>query len=476
MNDSELRKATIISLASRIKARQLSPSELVESILDRIERVDGTIRSYITVTEQSALKEAKKAEKEIRDGKYRGPLHGIPLSVKDNMNTKGIKTTSGSRIFADYVPNTDATVVSRLRNAGAVIVGKVNLHELAGGVTCTNPYYGQIRNPWSLDRIPGGSSGGTAASVAASLCLGSLGSDSGGSIRVPAALCGVVGTKATYGRVSRYGVSPIDWSLEHIGPMTKTVSDNAIMLRAIAGHDPLDPSSSPERVPNYPSNLHTDLSSYRIGVIKEQSERDILEPDVYSAFRKAMKVLESSGAKIEEVSLPWMEPNRVMVLLIVYCEAVALLWDQVKNRMTDLSRDIRMWLEFGKLIPAEEYLKAQRMRRLMIKQAESVMRDYDVLVSPTVPSGAPKIIGEADEFKGKRGYGHIADVMEKIANLTSIFNITTQPAITVPCGFTSDGLPIGLQIGAAAFDEESMFKVAYEYERQTDWHERTPPV
>lgn len=280
MNQTRLTTLTIADAVSSIKNGEFSALELVEAVLDRIEKIDWKLNCYITVTREEAAKEAKKVDKYISTGKHFGPLQGVPIAIKDIMATKGIRTTMGSKIYSHYVPEYDATVVKSLKSAGAILMGKLNLHELASGGTTENPHFGATRNPWDVNRIPGGSSGGSAAAVSASLCLGSLGTDTSGSIRLPASFCGVVGLKPTYGRVSRNGVLTLSWTLDHVGPITRTVKDAAIILQAIAGYDPKDSATSSRPVPNYPAQLSTDLTGLRIAVIKEFSSSEVLDNDV----------------------------------------------------------------------------------------------------------------------------------------------------------------------------------------------------
>ena len=448
-----------------IASRQLSPVELTRAFLDRIETVDTALKSYVTVLPDAALEQARVAEAEVMRGRYRGRLHGIPVAFKDLFDTKGVRTTAQSRVMEHRVPETDATAVLRLREAGTVLLGKLAMGEFAlGGMK--NGLFGEARNPWNVDYATGGSSSGSGAAVAAGLCMGSLGSDSGGSIRGPASLCGIVGLKPTYGRVSRYGVIPLSWSLDHCGPMTWTVEDAAIMLQAIAGHDPKDPASSEEPVPDYPDLLEEDVRGLTIGVPRHYffDSSAGVEPETREAVNTALTQLEGLGARLEEVHIPTLEhavtANTIMMLsegfayhranLIAQPEAFG---DTVRNR-----------LYLGSLFSASDYLQAQRVRSKLRREFASTFRQVDVIAGPTKGKPAAPSSGEGADSIGVMGR----------PSFTSPFDQTGLPAISVPCGFNQAGLPIGLQIAGKPFDEVTVLRVAYTYQQHARWSERRP--
>ena len=469
MNAAEPCFLTISELSRQIARRQLSPLEATRSVLERIERLDKRLNSYITVMRDEALREAAAAEKAI-PGNYLGLLHGVPLSLKDLFCTKGVKTTAGSKVLADFLPQEDATVVARLRAAGAIIVGKTNMHEFAYGPTNDNPHYGPVHNPWDLERIPGGSSGGSAAAVAASLCMGSLGSDTGGSIREPASFCGIVGLKPSYGRVSRHGVLPLSWSLDHAGPMTRTVEDAALIFRAIAGHDPKDPTSSPAAVPDYTQALSGDIRGLRLGIPGEHFFEEI-DAEVAAAVSRAITALEGLGARAEPVSLPHARHAPTLLWAIVGGEAASYHEPFFKTRAHDYGGDVRASLEVAQFIPASHYVKAQRVRSLLRHEFLEALRRVDVIVAPTSPVTAPRL-GEREIKIGER----MVKLPLHLGRLTCPFNLAGLPAISIPCGFIAAGLPIGLQLAGRPFDEEMVLRVAHAYEVNTEWHQMRPKM
>lgn len=470
MNNQELCFLTLAEQARLIGSREVSPVEVVDSTLRQIEQVDGRVNGFITVTAESARSAAREAEREIARGGYRGPLHGIPIALKDLFYTRGLRTTAGSRILRDFVPDEDATVVTRLRDAGAVMVGKTNMHEWAFGATNTNPHFGDVHNPWDMDRVSGGSSGGSAAAVAACMASAALGSDTGGSIRIPAALCGVVGLKPTYGRVSRYGAIPCAWSLDHVGPLCRTAEDAAIVMSAIAGADPRDPASSREPVPDYRADLSRGISGLKIGVLREYLSGPT-DPEVSTAFQTALGVLRQLGAGIEEVSVPEVRFAVAASTTIMSAEASSYHEEYLRTRPEDYGEDIRDRLEMGLLMAATDYVKAQRVRRMMIDRFLGLFRQYDALVCPTEPATAPRFdqgtvqFGETAEPRGTTLVRH-----------TRLFNLTGLPAASVPCGFASNGLPVALQIAAAPFAEGTVLRIAHAYQESARWHLRIAPV
>jgi aspartyl-tRNA(Asn)/glutamyl-tRNA(Gln) amidotransferase subunit A len=465
MSDSKLPFSTIANLATRIRTREISPVELTEAILERIAAKDKMLQAFVAVTAEEARNAAKAAEHAILAGNYLGPLHGIPVAVKDIFYTRGVRTTAGSKILADFVPEYDATVVERLKRAGAVIIGKVNTHEFAMSVL-TPP----TRNPWNRDYIPGGSSGGSGAAVAASLCLAATGTDTGGSIRIPAALCGVVGIKPTYGRVSKYGVVPLSWTLDHPGPLTKSVEDAAIMLSTMAGSDPRDPATVDVPVPDYVRALTGDIKGLRIGMPREYFFEKI-DTEVTQAVRQAVRVLEGLGASVEEVSFPHIQHMAIVHACIILTEAATYHERWLRTRADDYQPDVRFSLEWGKLFMGIDYVQCQRVRELIRQDFATALRHVDIIAAPTVPVAAPRI-GEDPVKIGEQSEG----VVSAMIRLTRPSNHTGLPAVSVPCGFTTGGLPIGFQLIGRAFDEAIVLRVAHAYEANTPWHEKVPPV
>jgi aspartyl-tRNA(Asn)/glutamyl-tRNA(Gln) amidotransferase subunit A len=466
---TELTELSIAELAPRLRERQLSPVELTEVYLQRIERLDGQLNSFIRVLPDEARAAARAAETEIGRGDWRGPLHGVPLGIKDLFDVAGVPNTLGSKVLLDNVPTTDATVVQRLRQAGGVILGKHNLHEFAFGITSENPHFGVVRNPWDLDRVPGGSSGGTAAAVAAGLCVGGLGSDTGASIRAPASWCGVSGIKPTYSRVSRAGVLPLAWSLDHPGPIARTVGDCATLLQAIAGPDPRDPTASQEPVPDYSADLQLGVAGLRIGVPREHYF-DQVEPSVEQVVRRAIEQLSGLGARIEEVSLPHARHAQAAGNVIMSSEAAAWHHDWLRDRPGDYGADVLLRIRGGLLVRATEYLHSQQLRTLLQQDFAAAFERVDVVLGPTMPLVAP-LIGRTFEPSGTFNLAP-----RGVANrLTVPCNLTGMPAMSVPCGF-ADGLPVGLQIMAPAFAESLVLRVGAAYEAATDWHRQRPPL
>jgi aspartyl-tRNA(Asn)/glutamyl-tRNA(Gln) amidotransferase subunit A len=405
---------------------------------------------------------ARRAEEEITRGAWRGALHGVPIGIKDLLDIAGVPTTMGSSILRENVPDDDATVVSHLKAAGAVVLGKQNLHEFAFGITSENPHYGVVHNPWDLERVPGGSSGGTAAAVAAGLCAAGLGSDTGASIRAPASFCGTVGLKPTYGRVSRAGALPLAWSLDHVGPLARSVADCALVLQAIAGRDPRDAASSNESVPDFSAGLTSGVDGLRLGVPREYFF-EIVEPDVERLVREAISTLERLGARVEEVSLPHVRHAQVAGNVIMSSEAAAWHTTWLRERPQDYGPDVLQRIRGGMLVRATEYLHSQQLRSLIQQDFARVFERVDVVLGPTAPIVAPPI-GRTFEPGGPLNVPP-----RSIANRTTVpCNLTGMPAISVPCGFSA-GLPVGLQIMGPAFAEPLVLQVAAAYEAATDW-------
>jgi aspartyl-tRNA(Asn)/glutamyl-tRNA(Gln) amidotransferase subunit A len=457
--------ATVAELGARIRTRDLSPVELVDDLLARVER-SGALGAFITVTADAARAQAREAAREISAGRYRGPLHGIPVSLKDLIDTQGIRTTCGSRILAGRVPDRDAAVTARLRDAGAVLIGKAALHEFAYGVTTDNPHFGRTRNPWDLDRIPGGSSGGSAAAVAAGLGPVSIGTDTGGSIRIPAALCGIVGLKPSYGRVSRHGVFPLAWTLDHVGPLVRTAEDAALVLQAIAGPDPRDPTTLGQRVPEFTAALGRPVRGLRVGVLADDHHR-LMAGDVRAAFEDALGVLRDLGIHLEEVRFPRPLEASAAQTAIIMSEAASVHDRWLRDRPEDYGGDVRARLTRGQFVTAVQYLTAQRARALVLDEVAALLRSYAALVVPTTPCVAPLAAQETVTIDGVRH-----DVRDTLTRMTRLANLTGLPAITVPCGAGAGGLPAGLQVIGRPMDEETVLAVGHAYERATPWHTR----
>ncbi len=462
----ELHYLTIREAADLISAGDLSPVELTQAFLDRIEETDGRLNSYITVLADEALAEARAAEEEIRRGAYRGPLHGIPLAHKDLYDTAGVKTTAGSRLYADRVPAEDSTVIARYREAGAILLGKLSMYEFALGGPDPTTQFALARNPWNLEHIPGGSSSGSGSAVAAGQCMGALGSCTGGSIRGPAAYCGTVGLKATYGRVSRAGVVTLSWSQDHCGPLTWTVEDAALMLQPIAGHDPKDPASATAATADYSEAIREDISGLVVGLPRHFffDPRPSVDPEVQAVVETAVKELESLGARVEEVTIPSLEYVRSANSIIMLTEAYSFHADDLRNRPGDYGQQARVRFRIGGLLSAADYLQATKIRQAAKREFAQALEKVDVLVSPTMTQPAPPF----------QGYDPAATARDP--SFTAPYNFTGLPAISVPCGFTQKGLPVGMQIAGKPFAEPEILRVAHTYERHAGWYKRRPPV
>jgi aspartyl-tRNA(Asn)/glutamyl-tRNA(Gln) amidotransferase subunit A len=443
---------TIREAAQSLRKRRLSAVELTTAAISRIDRANPGLRAFITVTAGYAMERARIADAELSTGRDRGPLHGIPIAVKDLFATRGIRTTAGSRIFENLVPNFSATAVERLEQAGAVLLGKLNLHELAYGITSANPHFGAVSNPWSAEHIPGGSSGGSGAAVAANMVYAALGTDTGGSIRIPAAFCGTVGLKPTYGRVSRHGVLPLAYSLDHVGPLTRSVHDAALVLNAIAGWDERDHSSSRHPAVEYSSEEGVSIRGLRIGFAHDFFfER--LDPDVESSVRGACARAESLGAVVKPVALPDMAAINAIGRVILLAEASAHL-EQYLGERRRFGPDVLSLLEQGRLIPATDYINAQRLRRRAQEQFDLVWGEVDCLLTPTTPLAAPRSGVQTVRLGGME-----EDVRLAATRLVRGFNVLGLPALSMPCGLSAQGVPIGLQIAGPAFQEALILRV-----------------
>ena len=470
MPEHDLHLLTIAQLADLIESGRLSPVDLTRAYLERIDRLNPTLGAYITVMAETALAAASDAEAEVTAGTYRGPLHGIPVAVKDIIYTRGVVTSGGSRVLADFIPDFDSTIIHRLRDSGAILLGKLNLSEFAIGGTIDHPY-GTPRNPWNTARSAGGSSSGSAVAVAGGLCAGALGSDTGGSIRGPSAFCGIVGLRPTYGRVTRHGVIPMSWSLDTVGPMTRTVEDCAIMLRAIAGRDDLDPSSSAELVPDYTDSLGRGAHEVRIALPREAYDFDGLDAEIETSVRTAVDQLAELGAEIGEVNLPTSARSGSVFLATADVDAATFHSDWLRSKADCYDWNTRTRLESASLTPAPAYLKAQRARTLIRTELMDALETHDFIVMPSGPTLAPPIAQSTGSpggyYQGRR------DLARR--RYTSPAALAGLPAISVPCGFGSDGLPVGLQIIGRPFGERELFGIAHAFEQASGWHDRRPP-
>ncbi len=478
--DEELADLSLYQLSTMIQKGEVSSKELVELYLDRIKKFGGSkgLNAYITVAAEEALQQAEEFDRLAKQKQFKGPLHGVPMAIKDNLDTSDIRTTGGSKILASWKPPRDAYVVEKLKEAGAIILGKTNMHEFAFGITTNNPHYGPTRNPYDLSRIPGGSSGGSGAAAAAALCAGAIGTDTGGSVRIPAALCGVVGLKSTLGRVGRGGMMYLSFTRDVIGSLTRTVRDSALVLEVIAGADPRDPESSSKTVPDYLSHLKGDLKGKTFGLPKKYFFENI-HPDTQRVMDETIKAIKSMGASIKEVEVKNMDIATPTGFSIVLAEAIYLMEDYLKifdpeatieKYLDRLGADVKGVLGSqkgtpdAKAVPGYVYAKAVREdRNKMIVGFEEAMRDVDALLLPTTPLPASKIGEDVEtELLGEQ----VNTFLTFIKNCDPI-SVVGYPAITVPAGYSSTGLPIGLQIVTRPWEETELLSIAYAFEQAT---------
>lgn len=485
----ELYELSIKEISELIKKKEVSPVELTKQILNRIERYDGDINSYVTVLSDYAIQKAKKAQDDIASGEYLGPLHGVPIGLKDIFVMKDVRTTAGSKILENFKPLYNATVTQKLLDAGAIIVGKNNMDEFAMGSSNETSYFGVVKNPWDLQRVPGGSSGGSAAAVAASLCYGSVGTDTGGSIRQPASLCGIVGMKPTYGNVSRFGMIAFASSLDQAGPLTKSVYDAAIILNLISGHEPRDSTSVNAPVPDYVSNLKNDIKGLKVGIPKEYFI-DGIDAEVLKAVQDAIKLITELGAEIIEMSLPHTEYATAAYYIIAPSEASSNLarydgvkygyrsqsfddlLDMYKNTKSEgFGEEVKRRIMIGTYALSAGYYdafynKARKVQTLIRQDFQNAFEKVDVILTPTAAEPAFKL-GEKTSDPIKM---YLSDIFTNPTNLAGL------PGISLPCGYTNDGLPIGLQFIGKPFDEQNVLNAAYAYESNTDWNKRRPKI
>ncbi|MGM8365263.1 amidase [Virgibacillus sp. W0181] len=451
--NKQLAKKSITELASLIQSKEVSPVEITTAVIDEIEGKNDLINAYIRVDSNEAMSCAKQAEADIVKGKYIGPLHGIPMALKDIFYFKGKKMTVGSRIHKDFTPTYDATVVKKLKQQGVIFTGSLNMHEYAYGVTTTNPHYGTCRNPWDMNKIPGGSSGGSAAAVSANMTIASLGTETGGSLRAPAAFCGVVSLKPTYGSVSKYGCFPLARTLDHIGPITKTVDDAALLFNRIAGYDPSDPDSIHTASVEYAKHEISNMKDLVIGIDEEQFFTGV-DNEIAEKVKKVIRFMSSVGAKTELVHLDTFAETAETYAKTVAAEASVVHEKNLRAHAGDFGSDVRERLERGKEIPAVDYIKAQQKREEIRQEFKRIFEKVDVLIAPSVPFTAPAV-GDDDVWVNNSKVS-IYDLGSRLIRPATLIGI---PAISVPCGF-SKGMPVGVQVMGAPFQEELVLQVA----------------
>jgi aspartyl-tRNA(Asn)/glutamyl-tRNA(Gln) amidotransferase subunit A len=466
MDQYELCYLTIAEASAGLRRKQFSPIELADACLDRIDAWDDKLHSFITITGDLAREQARQAEKELRAGTDRGPLHGIPIALKDLYATKGIRTTCHSAVLENWIPDHDAAAAVKLREAGAILLGKLGMHEFAFGGPSVDAPFPAVRNPWNLAHIPGGSSSGSGASLASGFCYGALGSDTGGSIRTPSSHCGVVGIKPTYGRCSRDGVIPLSWSLDHTGPMARSVEDCAIMLQVLAGYDPKDNASANLPVPNFQAAMKDGIKGLRVGVPRQNwfDENLGIDPQTEAAFNQALKVLEGLGAKIIDIDGKPFSLARKANQTILVCEAYTYHEKTYQQTPLKFGSSVRRRMLEGAFLSAADYLTAQRARAVLNDQIRANFAKVDVFAVPGA-ARPPELFDSMDPNE-----------QNLRPSFTNPFNLTGLPAISVPCGFTEGNLPAGVQIVAPPFEEAICFKVAYVYEQATEWHKRRPAI
>lgn len=461
------------TLVTAIRRKELAPTEVVEAVLARIEALEPTLNAFVTLTADAARAAARAVEEKLARGEDVGPLAGVPVAIKDLYETAGVRTTAGSRVLADYVPTHDATAVRRLREAGAVSVGKTATHEFAFGPTTDSPYLGPTRNPWHTDHVPAGSSGGSGAAVAAGIVPLALGTDTGGSIRMPAAACGIVGLKPTYGRVSKFGVLPLSWSLDHVGPLARSVADVALALRVLAGPDPLDPTATATPLDDYTAAVERardGLQGLRLGVPTPWLEEYGVDPEVRAAFDRALDTLRDLGASVEEATLPPADVMTFVNRIITLGEAGAYHADLLARHAEEYAPDVRARLELAQFILARDYLTGQRLRTELSQTMAAVMTEFDALLTPTMPIPAPCIGQNLWTYPD----GSSEPVQEAMIRYTAPFSVSGQPALSVPCGFTAEGLPIGLQIVGRPFEEATVLRIGAAFEAIAGFRDRRP--
>ncbi len=468
---SELVELPLARAAELVESGDVSPVELVDACVERIDAVDDQLRAYITVYRDEAREVARAQETMQRAGHRLGTLHGVPVALKDNIAMRGLRTTAGSKILDGWIPEEDATVAARLKSSGAILIGKTNMHEFAWGGTSANPHHGFVRNPWNPERFPAGSSGGSGAAVAARTAFGALGTDTGGSIRLPSAINGIVGIRPTIGRVSNFNVIPLAWSMDTVGPMCRTVEDCALMFNAIAGADPRDGATPNVPVTDYTADLRRGVEGVRIGVIPDYFFHH-LQPPVERSVRDALATFEHLGATVVEVSVDNIHGNISAQLTIESCEPSAYHQRWLRERPEDYGDDVRLLLEIGEMHSAVHYLQAQRYRALLRAEFLEAFRSVDVFVCPTLPFTATKV----GEMSVEIEHGVEEDMLAAIMQFTGVPSLTGLPSLAVPCGFDDDALPVGMQLIGQPFDEARLFRLGAAFQEATDFHTRAPTL
>lgn len=466
---SDVLELTLSQAARLVRERKLSPVELVEASLARIRKHDDVLKSFITVFDEQAMQVARAAELLSGAGHELGPLQGIPIALKDNVAVRGTRTTAGSKVLSDWLPEADATVTTRLRQAGAVFIGKTNMHEFAWGGTSANPHYGAVRNPWDTTRFPAGSSGGSAVAVAARFCFGAIGTDTGGSIRLPSAINGIVGLRPTYGRVSNHGVVPLAWSMDTVGPMTRTVEDCALMFGAIAGFDTKDAGSAQRATDDCLKDLTDGCRHLRIGVVPGYFFEHIQVP-VHDAVKEALATFVDMGAQLVDVDIRNIHGNISAQLTIESAEPSTYHQRTLRERPQDYGDDVRTLLEAGELLLATQYLQAQRYRALLRSEFLEAFRHVDVFICPSLPFVATRVGDNSVEIVP----GQPEDMLSAIMQFTGVASLTGLPSLNVPCGFDPDGLPIGMQIIGRPFAEATLLRTGHAFQLATAFHRRAP--
>jgi len=468
---SQLYALTIAEAMTLLRKKEVSPVELLDSVLQRLEETEDRVHAYTVVTKESAYTAAEQAEREIARGESKGPLHGIPLALKDLLYTTGVPTEAGSRVLAGFIPPYDSTVTTRLKESGAILIGKTVTQEFAYGMNIPS-----TRNPWDLERWPGGSSAGSAVAVAVDSAMGAIGTDTGGSIRVPSSLNGVVGLKPTFGRVSKHGVIPMSTTMDHCGPITKTVEDAALLMNVIAGYDPHDTTSLNVPVPDFTDGLDRGIAGLRLGVERNHFFYSEVLPAVRRAVESALSVLESQGATLVDVEIPYLEyaPHAGLTLIMVDTSSYHQAW--LRERPEEYDPRTRFMLEVGEFILATDYLRALQVRKLFKGAMKEVFDTHrlDALVTPTIPITTVPVNEMSVTIIDMEDDGET--ILPALVHHCTPFNLSGQPALTLPCGFDDNRLPIGLQIVGRPFDEPTVLRIGYTYESATSWHREAPPI
>lgn len=459
--DQDVLQWSLSKLSTLIKKRKISPVEVTRKLLERIDALNPKLNAYITVLHEKAMENALQAEREIAAGNWKGPIHGIPIGLKDLIYTKDIKTTMGSEIFKDHIPDYDAAVVEKLKQSGAVIIGKLNTHQFAYGATGDRSFFGAVKNPYNVSKISGGSSSGSGASVAASLCFAAIGTDTGGSIRIPSSCCGIVGMKPTFGSVSKYGVFPLSWTLDHVGPVTRTVQDNAVLLNALSGYDERDPYSIKANDEDFTRLLHQGIKGSVIG-IPSSFYFENLDSEVEKQVRQAVEVFKGLGAEIRLIEIPQMRQISIAHEITIKSEAYAVHEELLRNHPQQYDEEVKARLLTGLTTKAYEYVQAQQMKQLAIKEFNNVLKEVEIILTPVLPILPPDIGQREVNIHGYREH-----VQAALTRFTRPANLIGFPSLSIPCGFSTSGLPIGLQLIGRPYDEANLYRFAYAFEQES---------